>query len=489
MPVVTCPKCPTKLRVADSATGNVKCPKCGTLFPVAQTPPKPQTRPAFEVVDDAPPLPKPPAAPKSAASPKAAPPPAPAPGAAGNPFSFDDPEAKPKKKKSVFDDVAEGPAASRDAADDEDDRPRKKPRAEADDEEKPRARKQSDGGRKGDKWGGTDDGDEDDDDRPRKKKRRDEDDEDEDDRPRSKKRRRRDDDEDEDDDWHSTPKKKGKGAGFGNAKIGVLLLHISLWMYAAAVGLITFFLFLGLVGAFDTLGSSTTTRRTVTRNGVTRVEESSSGGAAEVAVKLPGILGVGNWVVGAVGLGFCIAGPKRARGMAITAASLAGAHLLLAGISISNVAGLMGDGFGGSNPVPWLLSATMLPVLDSLLPILFYGGAKVIGFDYVLALLSAGCELARLVFAMLMVKELAAAAKDYEAEEKSQLGVMAAGGIGGGAVVFVALVSLLPKAVEISSPKFYLGCVLLVYAAYTAMAAVPLLGTHLTRVALARRAR
>ncbi len=37
MAIVTCPKCPTGLRISDGVSGNVKCPKCNTLFPVVAT--------------------------------------------------------------------------------------------------------------------------------------------------------------------------------------------------------------------------------------------------------------------------------------------------------------------------------------------------------------------------------------------------------------------------------------------------------------------
>jgi F0F1-type ATP synthase membrane subunit c/vacuolar-type H+-ATPase subunit K len=522
VPVVTCPKCPTKLRVADTATGNVKCPKCGTMFPVAQTPPKPQPKPAFEVVDDAPP--KAPAPPKSATSPRATPPaPAPAaPGGAGNPFSFDEPESKPRKKKSVFDDAGDDEPAP--ARDEDEPPPRKKARVEED--EKPRARKSSDGGSK---WGGTDD--EEEDDRPRKKKRRDDDD-DEDDRPRSKKRRYADDDDDEDDrprkkkrrdddddddederprskskkrryadedddeddeDWHSSPKKKKKGAaGFGNAKVGVLLLNISFWLYGASLALIAFFIFLAWTGAFDrsTSSGTTTVRRTNNRGGFTE-ETTASNNTAELVPKLIGTMGICNWVVAGIGFGFCIAGPQRSRGMAIAAASLAAGHLVLAGISINNLGGLTGGlGAGGGTMILWV---TTLPILDTLLPIIIMDGTRVIGSDYVFALLAAGCELARLICAMLMVKAIAAAARDHDAEEKAQFGVMGAAGVVGASAILGLVVALLFKAEAIKSISTLMnvtfGTILLIYIGFTAMTIMPIWATHGLRATLARRAR
>ena len=103
MPVVTCPKCPTKLKVPDGAKGNVKCPKCGTSFPATAG----AAAPAVEVVDEAPPKPAAPAAPAS--KPAAAAPKSPAKAeVADDDFEVidedDDDEPKKKKKKDEDDD-------------------------------------------------------------------------------------------------------------------------------------------------------------------------------------------------------------------------------------------------------------------------------------------------------------------------------------------------------------------------------------------------
>jgi LSD1 subclass zinc finger protein len=124
VPIVSCPKCPTKLRIPDGATGNVKCPKCNTIFPAAATP-----EPAFEVIDEAPAKPAAPARP--AASP---PPPAKA------DFEFDD-DPKPKKKRVV---------ARVEVDEDEDDRPRSKRRRDDEDDEDDRPRRGRSRGRRRD---------------------------------------------------------------------------------------------------------------------------------------------------------------------------------------------------------------------------------------------------------------------------------------------------------------------------------------------------
>ncbi|MCE9562671.1 MAG: hypothetical protein K8U57_11550 [Planctomycetes bacterium] len=449
-------------------------------------------------MDEPPPSPPPP---KSAARPKAAapmplPPPPPPPPPSASKFAFDVVE-KPKKK----------PAVEEDEDEDEDDRPKSKRRRDDDDEEDDRPRKKS----------RREEDDDDYDDRPRSKRRRDDDDDDDyDDRPRSKRRRDDDDDydddyddrprkrrrdyDDEDDDWHRAPKKKGP-AGFAAAKTGVLLLNISFWLHGVSLALLSFFIFLALVGAFDgSSSSSSTSRRPPQRGGFNNDDDygssRSGSGSAEFIAKLPGFLGVANWIVAGVGFGFCIAGPVKARAMAITAASLAGAHLILAGVSISHLGGAVG-GFGamggGGDVVMWLLWATTLPILDTLFPILIMGGTRGIGSDYVLAFLAAGCELARMIFAMLMVKRLAEAAKDYEAEEKAQLGVMGAVVAGGGSAILALLVTLIYKTGAIdgmtSAKIFGGGSILLIYLAFTAMNAMPIFATMTLRRSLGRKAR
>jgi hypothetical protein len=77
-----------------------------------------------------------------------------------------------------------------------------------------------------------------------------------------------------------------------------LLLSISLWMYGATVGLLAFYLLLGWMGV----------------------------GLGYGLFVIPGVVGMANWVVAIVGIGFCIANP-RVRGLAIAAVCVAAVHL------------------------------------------------------------------------------------------------------------------------------------------------------------------
>ncbi len=263
MAVIACPSCATKLRIADNSTATVRCPKCKTAFS------PPRSAPAFEVVDE--PTPAKPVAP----TPPAPPPPA---KATGNAFNFDaavgggTSKSKPQRAAARQDD-----ADDFDFEDEEEEetRPRRKRRRDDDDEE----------------------------DRPRSRRRsRDEDDDD--DRPRSKKRkygRSR-----EEEDWAESGKKRVSGAG--PAKIGMLMLVISLGLYLGTFLLLTFYALLAWIGVYLPSG----------------------------LMIVPGLLGIANWVTGAVGFGFSIAGPARSRGLAIAAASVAAVHLILAFVIANN---------------------------------------------------------------------------------------------------------------------------------------------------------
>lgn len=391
MPVVSCPKCPAKLKVPDGVSGNTKCPKCGAVFPVSAPPP-------FEVVDAPDPAQKSaPPAPKPAARPTA------------DEDDFEVVDKKPKKRA---------------AANDEDD-----PDVEfvVYDEngkvlEVVRSRKRK---------RGRDNDDEEDDDRPRSKKRRYDD---EGERPRKKKGKKRRYDDDDEDDWQPAPRARG---GFANGKTGALLMSISFWLNLGAYGLIALYALITWIMVLAASASSPSSRGPRGAGG-------GDGSFAELLVVLPGLVGLGAWIVGTVGCAFAIAGPARSRGMAITATVLAGVHLVLLGITFSNLHGSGGGGFGmtrglGVGSPAWLVVASTLPALDALLPLLFYSSRAVSQGDYVIALLAAICELLRLVFMLLALKGMAEAARDAYAVEKSRFGLAVVGMVAGGVAAFVLL--------------------------------------------------
>jgi hypothetical protein len=398
------------LKVPDGASGNTKCPKCGTVFPVSA--------PA------APASPPPPAAPAPASRPVMKP------VQKAEEPDYEEVDEKPKKRSRADDDD-----------DDDDDRPRKKKRSRADDDDdddEPRSKKKN-------RSRDDDDDDDDDDDRPRRKKGK-------------KKKASRDDDDDDDDDF--VPKKSSKGAAFAKAKTGSNLIAIGFWLNLGAYGVLALYALIMWV-MYLSASSGSSSRRSSGSSG--------DGSFMDVVVMLPGLVGLGGWIVGIVGTSFAIAGPKKARAMAITATALAGVHLLLTGVTFSNMQDGVGLPVPGLRKIGWIAMATTLWAVDALLPVLFYFSKGLDG-DFTLAILAGICEIGRLIFMLLTLKALASAARDNDAAEKAQSGVMLTSFITGGAALLTLLVFIVIYEAK-SSSLVHLGflTMILIFVGYTFM--------------------
>jgi hypothetical protein len=326
--------------------------------------------------------------------------------------------------------------------------------------------------------------DDDEDDRPRGRRRRDDDDDD-DDRPRRKKSRRRVYEEEEEDDWQPAVK-----PGAGAAKVGILLIVISLWLY---LGTFAFLLLLLLIAW---LGASIP-------NGLLIV---------------PGLLGLTNWVVALVGLGFCIAGPARARGLAIAATAVSAVHLIMCFIvandtksvlfasrSIQSASSynklerftrlskaaaknpngpeakelqeelknaredrdndLIGLSFAvqalgsqadrdirgdldrairerdSESKMRWLDLATLFPFSDRFVAILAYQSS--LFSDYILSFLSGLLEIARLILLILTIGAVARAVKGHQAADRAQVGWITTAIAAGVAILVCLLIAVI----------------------------------------------
>jgi len=382
-------------------------------------PPKPASKPAFEVVDDAPPEPAPP------------PRPAPRPAAPIKP-----PPVKPTVEAD-FEPVDDEPA---------------KPKAEAldlDDDDRPRARRRP--------------RDDEDDDRPRASRRSRDDEDDYDDRPR--RRGRRDDYDDGYDDDYDDDRPRPKGNPFGPAKVGTLLVSISLWIYMGVFGLLSLFVVIGWSG----------------------------GDMPEAIATLTGIVGLSNWLVAAVGIGFLIAGPKQARGLTIAAAVLSGVQLILMIVCFGKASDGGGRGGFGLTSATMLLFTSLIPVLDVMLPAMIYEskilgpGGKLTG-ELVVPALAGACEIARLILLLLSVKAVGQAARDHGAAEQVGKGVMIVSIVCGAAAVVVLLVIVIGYESKVSSRHYWAATAMLVLLAYTFMLLMPALAVNEVRAAVTRRA-
>ncbi len=414
MAVVTCPKCPTKLRVADGATGNVKCPKCNTIFPAA-------AKPAFEVVEDEP-------------KPAAKTAPATAKPGTGTAKAVTAPAAKPASQPAKTDDEDDDFAFDK--------KPKKKGRDDDDDDDRPRKKRRDD--------------DDDDDDRPRGKRRRDDDDDDDDDdRPRKKKKRRRDDD-DDDDDWR--PAKKGNV--FGTAATGAQLMTIGLWCYTGMFALLGLFMLIGMATSLP-----------------------------DGLFVLPGLAGVTMTVLTIVGASFCIAGPSRAKGMAIATVSVAAAHVVLVLVCYDKI----GSGLGASllGGIDWVFLGTAIWILDVVLPALIYAPKGADFGEGILFVLAGVCELARMILVCLTLKSLATAAKDHDSAQKAGMDVIVTCIVCGAAAAVALLVVVILDAAKLGRSSIYIAglAATAICAGYAFMSFMVTLAANDTKNGLARRAR
>ena len=332
-----------------------------------------------------------------------------------------------------------------------------------------------------------------DDDEPRRKKKRyddDDDDDDDDDRPRARKKRgtktkrRTRYEDDGDDDWQPQAR---NGGPFAKGKTGALLLGISFWLNLGAYGLLALYalIFWVMVNGSSSSGPSSSSRGSSSGDG--------DGSFLDVMVILPGLLGLGAWIVGTVGSSIAIAGPQKARGMAITATVFAGLHLILTGVTFSNLQDGLG-GFGRSLPgvgkIAWIVVASTLPALDTFLPMLFYQ-SKAINGDYIVALLAAICEAGRLIFMLLTLKALAAAARDYEAAGRAHMDVIVVALVLGGVALLTLFVAILLREGGFKSISTYANLAgatfFLMYLGYTFMMLLPALVALEIKDACARR--
>lgn len=391
--------------------------------------------------------------PKSAAAARPAPAPPP-PTAAENPFSNLGEKKKP---------------ASRDE-DDDDDRPRKKRRDDdEDDDDRPKSKKRS--------------RDDDDDDRPRGKKRSRDDDDDDDDRPRKKKRKHT-----RDDDDYGFDSSSRKNDGVQAGKLGAMILAFTFWFDVGMYGLLALLVLILWTGG----------------------DVSASLGL------LIGPLRVLSWLLGLAGIGICLAGPPKARKLALTAAIFAGLHVLLFIIGIlanakiseldfrdrparqapppgktrsdepaldSKDAGMLGLALG--------VGTSVLPA-EFTLPTFVYG-SKVFGKgfigDVILFFLASACDIARLILVLLTLKAMADAARSYQAAGKLAIGVKSVAIVCGSFFFVTILVAVIIIEGELRSSARHVGSLtlLLLMLTHCLMMILPALGALQTAGDLKRR--
>ncbi|HJZ55590.1 MAG TPA: hypothetical protein VKE74_11550, partial [Gemmataceae bacterium] len=293
--------------------------------------------------------------------------------------------------------------------------------------------------------------DDEDDDQPRRRRRRDDDDDDddEDDRPRRKRRRREDDDEDrsrrdeddEDDDEEdeeeerrrkrkqrrreedeklSPEERRAIRAQFARGMWGCRLLQISLGLYAFS------FLLVNCYSGFEAMQWP-----------------------LPALLVIAGVLGLANWILGAVGIGLCIAGRPSpghyAFGISAAVAVVAHAIILCTVLSRTTADTVALNVERNDDIAVWAQIPTQQHVLTFYMAVVVYPDERLLGKSGVgLGLMAGVAEVMRLMLIMLTVSCLARAAGEeeiaYRCNRSAGIGVFGPGLMG---VAMLCLVVLL----------------------------------------------
>ena len=402
MPLVTCPKCPTTLRIPDGSLAAVRCPKCQTVF----QPPAPK-KPAFEIINESVPSPPPaPPRPKPAGSgefelllnePLIGPLPLPKPTV---------PPPPPKPEPVVWVDGESNPEG-RD--------PRSNPR--------PRGR-----GR-------------DEDDRRPRGRGRDEDDS----RSRPRNWDERDDDWDREDELDETAWRNRKASRLGLARVGLLLILISFACYLGSLGLHALFLFIAWLGGVIPSGLIVVTGLFGLTNwavgligiGLTIPGPTRSRGLAIAALAIALIHFVMGFVVASDTKAGAhtsqmiefLSGYNREERLAQIQKDLArevakNPKSTLAKDLKEELASYSGGGEVTRSALRWGDLTTQIPILDNLINLLVYSSR---GFSNSLPGMFAGvAELARLILLTLLIGSLASVVRSRDAASKARFGMIGA---------------------------------------------------------------
>ncbi|HEY1191327.1 MAG TPA: hypothetical protein VGE74_27075 [Gemmata sp.] len=214
----------------------------------------------------------------------------------------------------------------------------------------------------------------------------------------------------------------------------------------------------------------------------------AGGGFPSGVTVIAGLIGLGNWIVSLVGLGFCIAGPARTRGTAIAATIVSGIHLALSFVCFGALdGGFGGMGFGSS--YAWTVLASILPAVDLALPLLIYQPGAFRG-EFLIAFLAGGCEIARLILIIFTLKGQARAARDSATAERAGTAVLVVAGVCGGGALAALLVAVLTAEAQLMRAGAHLAAatMLLSYLAYAFMMIAPAVLAKDTKDSLSCRA-
>jgi hypothetical protein len=261
-------------------------------------------------------------------------------------------------------------------------------------------------------------------------------------------------------------------------------------MYFSLYALLTLYVFLLLTGAM-TVGDTAGSVRP--RNTSTFSNKNSSFGEdlADLIILTIGLIGLANWIISIVGLGFCCAGPQESRAISIITAVVCCVHLLLVvvtySISTNSLAGF--ERFGGPSNTSMLFFATTMPMVDFFIPSLIYGGQGITG-EFIVLILTGICEIIRIFFALLTIRTLANEGKNHTVAGRAQIGIVVTALVVGVGIFVMLLVIVVVREIQFRNIKtlvtILLGSFFLQCLAYTAMLIFPAITAMGARGSLAR---
>ena len=289
--------------------------------------------------------------------------------------------------------------------------PRRPPRPARRDDDEPPPRPRSRGRRQEDE----------DEDRPRRR-RRDEDDDEDDDRPRARRRR----DEDYDDDYDDDPERRerqrarARAGQLRRASLGLMLNFIAGCLTLGALAVLLLF---SVIGAFTVVNRD--------------------------LLALAGLPGLAAWIVAGVGLGFCVAGPRKngALGLAIATAAVAAAHLVFLMVIVFGERSFDVPGVGR---LPLRSGPDWSGMVTKLTYLAHFTEAVRGTLDW-MALLAGLLELAGMILLLLYVRALALSVKEPSLAGRSLIAVIGLPCAMGALILINLLLSLIFKQSGIKS--------------------------------------
>ena len=276
--------------------------------------------------------------------------------------------------------------------------------------------------------------------------------------------------------------------GRANARIGMLLVTISSWLYFGLYAMLALGLFVLLVGVVI----ADPNPRVAPKAAFVPADSDFVITVFNGILLLIGLIGLANWVGSLVGFSFCIGGPEGTRVPAITSTGVAGFHFLLLAICFLiafDELRVFGRLSGMEAFAAGIFASTML-LINTVLPGLIYA-SRALGTEYFLLVLTAVFEIIRLFLSLGTIRTLALSVKNHAAAKRAHWGVIVAVCVLVGGILLSLLVTVMLRGTH--KPKtlalLIFGWLFLLALGYAVMLLFPALCAMSTRRSLGKTTR